>query len=82
MTDQKLEQAKRTIRVHALNCPNAGGALLDATDTVLVALKEAQKALEQISQGEGRFSRDPFEHACNTIEDMKGIANRALEPKR
>ena len=35
-------------------------------------------ALEKIAEGKGRFSHDPFRHACNTIEDMKAIAKDAL----
>jgi len=37
-----------------------------------------KSALLQIRKGEGRFSRDPHQHACNTIEDMKALANEAL----
>lgn len=37
-------------------------------------------ALEEISRGEGRYSRDPLEHADNCIENMKAIANAALSP--
>jgi len=36
------------------------------------------EALEKISLGEGRFSRDPLEHAGSCIEDMKAIAVAAL----
>lgn len=38
-------------------------------------------ALKEISKGMGRFSRDPLTHADNTIEDMKRLANKALEGK-
>ena len=33
---------------------------------------------DQLAKGEGRFSRDPFTHACNTIEDMKELAAAVL----
>lgn len=36
------------------------------------------KALEEIAEGKGRFSRDQFEHARNTIDDMKELARDAL----
>ena len=36
------------------------------------------EALKEIAKGEGRFSRDPLEHAANTIEDMKQLALQAL----
>ena len=39
----------------------------------------AKKALEEISKGEGAFSRDPLTHASNTIESMKRIAQEALK---
>lgn len=35
-------------------------------------------ALEDIADGKGRFSTDPFQHAKNTIEDMKALAKAAL----
>jgi hypothetical protein len=53
----------------------------DARKTVVAWKAEVAKlrlALEQISKGEGRFSRDPLTHASNTIEDMKAIATKAL----
>jgi hypothetical protein len=59
-----------------------GTAAHDATVRIL-ALTSAEnealrKALEQIAKGEGRFSGDPYLHACNTIEDMQAIAVAAL----
>lgn len=39
----------------------------------------ASDALTTISNGEGRYSRDPLEHASNTIDDMKKIAVDALD---
>ena len=44
-------------------------------------LREARKALEEIAKGEGEFSRDPLQHAGNVMENMKGIARRALATK-
>ena len=35
-------------------------------------------ALREISEGKGRYSMDPLEHAGNTIEDMKELAKEAL----
>lgn len=35
-------------------------------------------ALREISQGAGRYSRDPLTHASNCIEDMKQLASDAL----
>lgn len=40
------------------------------------------KALEEIAEGKGAFSRDPFQHAKNCIEDMKQIALDALAAHR
>ena len=36
-------------------------------------------ALQEITKGRGRHSRDPYEHAENTIDDMKQVAQDALE---
>jgi hypothetical protein len=66
------------------------GRIADAilADKVL-ALREAadriealEAALREIARGEGRFSRDPYEHACNTIEDLIAIARAALAPEQ
>lgn len=50
---------------------NADAALIAAAPDLLSALKE-------IAKGEGRYSRDPLEHAANAIEDMKAIALAAI----
>lgn len=36
------------------------------------------EALKEIAKGEGAFSRDPLKHASNTIENMIGIAEKAI----
>lgn len=57
-------------------------AFLDAASVAIpVLLEEREKligALREISEGRGRFSLDNFEHARNTIEDMKARALAAL----
>lgn len=42
-------------------------------------LKISIKALREISEPKGRYSRDPLQFARNTIEDLIGIAKEALE---
>lgn len=37
-----------------------------------------RKALEEIAEGKGTFSTDRYQHACNTIADMKQLARDAL----
>jgi hypothetical protein len=37
-----------------------------------------RKGIEAIAKGEGSFSRDPLEHASNTIEEMKALATNLL----
>jgi len=39
---------------------------------------EMLAALREIAEGRGRYSLDQFEHARNTIEDMKEIARVAI----
>lgn len=49
---------------------------------VIKALEENQRlreALQEISEGKGRYDLDRFTHARNTIEDMKEIAVNALK---
>lgn len=57
----------------------AAGDALDAKTVDLTTEVNRLKAfLTAISEGRGRFSRDPYTHACNTIEDMKQLALDAL----
>lgn len=37
-----------------------------------------RSALLEIAEGKGRYSQDQFTHTRNTIEDMKELANEAL----
>jgi len=45
-------------------------------------IEALEAALREITRGEGRYSRDPYEHACNTIEDLIAIASAALAPEQ
>jgi hypothetical protein len=45
-------------------------------------IEALEAALREITRGEGRYSRDPYEHACNTIEDFIAIASAALAPEQ
>lgn len=49
----------------------ANAALIAAAPDLLAALKE-------IGLGNGTYSRDPLQHASNTIEAMKEIARAAI----
>lgn len=42
-------------------------------------LKIAIKALKEISEGKGAYSRDPLKHAENVIEESKALAVGALK---
>lgn len=42
-------------------------------------IERLRDALTQITYGEGRYNTDQLTHAENTIEDMIGLATRALE---
>jgi len=37
------------------------------------------EALKEIAKGEGAFNRDPLTHAMNTINNLKLIANEAIQ---
>ncbi len=51
-------------------------AYIDHTEDVNTDLLEA---LTEILKGEGAYDTDRFEHANNTIENMKSIAKEAIE---
>lgn len=57
-------------------------ALLEAYDDLRTQLARAREALKEISEGKGAFSRDPFQHAQNCIEDMKQLALDALADEK
>jgi phage shock protein A len=48
-------------------------------DRLETRIEELESALREIARGEGRYSHDQYEHACNTIEDLKAIARAALD---
>ncbi len=45
-------------------------------------VERLREVLAEISKGEGTFDLDHHQHAKNTIEDMKGLALRALAPQQ
>jgi hypothetical protein len=45
-------------------------------------IEALEAALREIARGEGTYSLDRYQHACNTIEEMKSIARAALAPEQ
>jgi len=64
------------------NCPPSvyerNRELLLEVDAKQARIEVLEGALREISEGKGRYSMDPLEHAGNTIEDMKELAKEAL----
>lgn len=54
-----------------------------AKDNQIATLKThvngLRAALQEISEGRGRYSLDPLTHCGNTVDDMKKLALDALE---
>jgi len=50
----------------------------DEADRLRARVARLEAALRQIQKGEGRFSRDQYEFACNVIEEAKETARAAL----
>ncbi len=65
-------------RVAQVFAASGDGEERDATAHLIASVTDLLEALQQIAKGEGRFSRDPLEHASSTIEDMKAIAEAAI----
>ena len=53
--------------------------LLYEKKDLLVRFERLKETLEEISKGEGVYSLDQLQHARNTIEAMKRLADEALE---
>lgn len=53
--------------------------ILSREKSIQAKLERARVALAEITEGKGRFSLDNYEHARNTIEDMKELAQEALK---
>lgn len=66
---------ERLKRAEGEACPQCGPEIDDLCDEI----RRLRAALTEIAKGEGRFSRDPLEHASNTVDDMKAMARKALE---
>jgi hypothetical protein len=58
-----------------------GNRLADALVKSREEVLRYKTALEEIAKGAGPYSRDPLEHASNTIDAMKSIAVEALQGK-
>jgi hypothetical protein len=58
-------------------CPDCGADFLIAA--LQARVRKLEEVLHEISEGKGQYSRDPYEHACNCIEDMKHLAVEALK---
>ena len=53
-------------------------AVAEEAVTLRARVARLEAALRQIQKGEGRFSRDQYEFACNVIEEAKETARAAL----
>jgi len=45
-------------------------------------IHKLREALEEIKLGRGAYDQDQFQHAINTIESMKQIADKALKGEK
>lgn len=73
-----VELANYTL-AHRVACQHLD-AVCEQRNVALNRTAALEAALTQITKGEGRFSIDNYEFACNTVEDMKALAKAALNP--
>lgn len=52
---------------------------VDDHNKLVAKLEMCETALREITKGRGAYSRDQLTHASNTIEDLKGLAQAALD---
>lgn len=71
-------RCERTGEVLTLCMFTEWGERDQATARAIVSKLDLLAALREIAKGQGPYSRDPFQHACNTIEDMKELASAAI----
>jgi hypothetical protein len=62
-------------------CPLPDSLRAEALDVLATEVERLRTALVEIAKGEGRFNRDPLEHASNAVWDMQQLAKAALEAK-
>ena len=79
--DRALSKDKEIERLTAELKALAEGNIKRWDDSCAMAteIERLRDALTQITYGEGRYNTDQLTHAENTIEDMIGLATRALE---
>ena len=75
LTAEQIEQLREGLRQNCFGDWKQYSALCD----MALASLEYITALQEIAKGAGPFSRDPMEHAINTIANMKAVAVDALK---
>lgn len=80
MTDPRTAPQQKTAAVEAVLF-EFGGRSANRTmyeEQMATTIVGQRQALAKITEGRGRYVRDPLTHAGNVIEDMQAIATRAL----
>ena len=71
-----------TVRAQAAQIERDGNAIVELHTEVsrqAARIEEQRSYLALIAEGRGRFSQDHMTHANNTIEDIKKLAQEALD---
>ena len=79
LSDQGIDLLEAEVNNNSSGCGGCPVSLrTDQFRDLFHALKLARHYLREIKKGAGPYSRDPLEHAGNTIEAMKADAERGL----
>lgn len=84
-SEKRVEELRKHARAWGVTADTPDAAVFNETAMARECARAAsdieklRHALQEIAKGNGAYSLDQYQFACNVIENMKGIAQRALD---